>query len=64
MKEVKGWVVIDPDGEVIYGSFNPNKRRDSIYAFRGHYDKFFEWSWWRNQGYRCIRVTLTQDKGE
>ena len=52
MKDVKGWVVIDEDGEIIYGSFNPHRRRDSIKAFRGHYGKVFEWSWWIKHGYR------------
>ena len=58
MKPVKGWVVIDPDGEAIYPSFE-EKKTESIFQLAGRMDK--SWKSLYNRGYRCIRVTLRED---
>ena len=67
MKPVKGWVVIDPDGEIISSSLNWSKKSYSIESFIRNRDDFYsstvtmEWETYENRGYRCIRVTLRSD---
>ena len=58
MKPIKGWVVIDKDGYVIYQTFDPIKN-EAIFQLAGRMDK--SWKQLYGQGYRCIRVTLRAD---
>lgn len=65
MKSVKGWVVIDPNGEAVMKTLSLTTKKLSTWAFittkqvRGIYQ---DWSsYWYKRGYRCVRVTLRED---
>ena len=66
MKPIKGWVVIDPDGEILYGTFRKVKMKSIIIAENEKFRSILplqanEWKRLYNRGYRCIRVTLRSD---
>ena len=61
MKPIKGWVVIGKDGEFIDGTFKLEEDWSIQTICENLRDS---WSEISKHGYRCIRVTLTQDKGE
>ena len=68
MKPIKGWVVIDTDGEMILPTLNWSKRSYSTKSFIRNRDSFYSsavtmtWEAYQNRGYRCIRVTLRADE--
>ena len=62
MKPIKGWVVVDPDGENEFWTLR-YERKDAVKCFLVAFwnNEYWGWKYYYKQGYRCIRVTLRED---
>jgi hypothetical protein len=60
----KGWAVVGPDGHLILKTISFAKSR-SLTILNELFDRDeYKWSWWEDNGYRCVRVTVTvEDEG-
>ena len=63
MKEVKGWVVIDENGENEFWTLR-YERKDTVKCFLEAFwnNEYWGWKYYYRLGYRCVRVTLREDK--
>ena len=59
MKSVKGWVVVDKEGDARMGTFNEDKKWS-----KGEMENYYhrDWKELYKIGYRCIRATLRADE--